>query len=397
MSDIKISDIATYDYNERGYISMFVALEIGNAITKIVYGKKTKKSFAIKKYSIIKNSKDIVFPDGHINVDMLTTILKAQLKELNIRRADAYITLSSTSSIVRLREFPIVPIKQMREMLRYDAEQFLPYDVDAFAMDFRVNQIKINKNSDNELSSQTMEQFAEIMVVVHPKKLMEEQIKLAQNIKLTPKKITNYTEAIFSYFYQSILKEKSNILVVDIGAKNTRLTMFRGRQYFANSVSDIGIESIIEELVAVKDIKSDTVRQLLFNAKYAQKKAIKKAEPKPVSRLDRLSSKLKKDDGISSVSDSGVDPMLEHVYEQIAREMGRMIEFFKTRQFGYSVDGIYLIGGGANLNGIDTFLSKYHSIKVKKLSSPDSTIVPHSDYSLLIPSIGVILDQEVSL
>ncbi len=384
---------------------MFVALEIGNAVTKIVYGKKTKKKFTIKKYSLIQNSETVFLPDGKVNLAELTPILKRALKSMKIRKADVYITLSSTSSIVRLREFPLVPIKQMQEMLRYDAEQFLPYDVNAFSMDFRINQIKLGKAAEHDLSDKPLEKVAEVMVIVHPTKLMENQIKLASNLKQNVQKITNYTEAVYSYFYAHILNDKQNIIVADLGYENMRLTMFQGKQYFANSVADIGIKSLQQELSNMKQISEQDANKLLFNpnASIAPTNPTSSATKADVSarssRLQALASKLKKKEietQRSSVPLS-MDDALENLYEQVGRDVGRMIEFFKTRQFGFSVDGIYLIGGGANLSGLDAFLSQYHGMEVRKILSPDKSVVSDADYSLLIPSIGCVLDQEVVL
>ncbi len=383
---------------------MFVAFEIGNAMTKIVYGKKTKNKVSIKKYSLVKNGEGTVFPDGSLNLSILTPILKKELKSMKVGRADTYITLSSKASIVRLREFPLVPIKQMQELLRYDAEQFLPYEADAFTMDFRINQIRKSSSKEENADGDEMDKVAEVMVVIHPKELIEEHLKLADDLKLKTNKVTTYTEGLYSYCYDKILDNNKNIIVADVGGKNMRVTMFQGKKYFASNIADIGVEGIAFALASIHEVNDAAAHKLLFNSS-EEKKVVKKPEVETssstnsLSRLETLSNRLKKRGDVAKSADVAIDAdvPLENLYDQIAREVGRMIEFFKTRRFGYSVDEIYLIGGGANMNGLDAFLSKYHGLDVKKIASPDRTIISDADYNLLIPSIGAVLNQEVSL
>ncbi len=402
----------------------FVAFEIGNAITKVISGNKNKSNITIKKYSVIENNEIALMSDGTLNIHEILPLLKKELKELKIRSRKLYITLSGKSEIVRLREFPMVSLKQMREMLIFDAQQFLPYDVEAFAMDFRINQIiseMVHRdNEDDEQDSEKIsedveEKKVEVMVAVHPKNMVEDQINLANSLKVDVERVTSYTDAVFTYFMKYILDDDRNILVVDVGSKHTRITMFHGKKYFANTSSDTGIEAIVRDysMLVGKDI--DETVNILFGDGVSDDGVEENNQNDEVEfeqmfgvdttseKLSKLANLLKKrTDDIVDVSNVLLDSDLEGVYESVAKDIRRMIEFFKTRKFGYSVDEIYLIGGGANLTNLDRFLYDYHGIPVNYITDPNissnrAKTIPAKDYNLLIPVIGSVIHQEVSL
>ncbi len=163
---------------------------------------------------------------------------------MKVRRAECYLTVSGMSGVVRLREMPLVKNKKkMKEIVRFEAEQFLPYNIEAFYLDFKVNQIK------KSLSEESLDEggeVAEVMIVAAPKDTVDEQVELVDKLKLNIKKVDYYTDAIFSYFRKHVLTEDKNTLVVDLGAKSMNLTMFNGTTYFANIQSELGIVDLIE-------------------------------------------------------------------------------------------------------------------------------------------------------
>lgn len=368
----------------------FIAMEIGNRMTKIIYGQDKKGDIHIKDYRLIENTDKIYDPDGRLNLNEIQPLLKEILKEMKVRRAECYLTVSGMSGVVRLREMPLVKIKEMKEIVRFEAEQFLPYNIEAFYLDFRVNQIK--KNLADESADDSGE-VAEVMIVAAPKDTVDEQVELVDKLKLNIKKVDYYTDAIFSYFKKHVLKEDTNTLVVDLGAKSMNLTMFNGTTYFANIQSELGIIDLVERHSEYTGTPLNKSREELFDF---ESKATSKSPVSDVhSKLERLREKLqfsRMNQTHTNQIESEVDPIYERIYEPIAYEVTKMMEFFKTRQFGMNVDEIYLIGGGTNLKQFDTFLKFYHNISVELV--PNHYVhsdVKDTDYRLLIPVIGGLM------
>ncbi|WP_430886421.1 pilus assembly protein PilM [Fusibacter sp. JL216-2] len=368
----------------------FIAMEIGNRMTKVIYGQDKKGDIHIKDYRLIENTDKIYDPDGRLNLNEIQPLLKEILKEMKVRRAECYLTVSGMSGVVRLREMPLVKIKEMKEIVRFEAEQFLPYNIEAFYLDFKVNQIK------KSLSEESLDEggeVAEVMIVAAPKDTVDEQVELVDKLKLNIKKVDYYTDAIFSYFRKHVLTEDKNTLVVDLGAKSMNLTMFNGTTYFANIQSELGIVDLIERHSEYTGSPLNKSREEMFDFEIKTKPKTSVSDVH--TKLERLREKLqfsKLNQSHTNQIDSEIDPIYERIYEPIAYEVTKMMEFFKTRQFGMNVDEIYLIGGGTNLKQFDTFLKFYHNISVELVPNHyKNSDVKDTDYRLLIPVIGGLM------
>lgn len=369
-----------------------VALEIGTKMTKLIYGQEKKSGLQIIDYRLIENSDKIYNPDGDLNINEIHPLLKNLFKEMKIRRADCYLTVGGQSGIVRLREMPIVKLKDMNEIVRFEAEQFLPYNIEAFYVDFRINQIK-NKvdESDHE---EIGDEVAEVMIVAAPKELVDEQVNLIDKLKLNIKRVDYYTDAVYCYFKKYVLNENKNILVVDLGSSGMKLTMFNGINYFANIYSEVGLEDVFERYSEQNDISIDDARNAI-NPDFALVMDVHSSEDGIHSKLDRLREKLQ----LTSLENRHmnqveyeIDPRLERIYEPLGYEVAKMMEFFKTRQFGMAVDEIYLIGGGANIRQFDDFLKYYHNVVVRKVENlHEYSGMKSQDYNLMIPVVGALL------
>ena len=374
----------------------FVAVEIGSKITKIIHGQYKKDDLVIKDYRLIENTDKIYTPDGDLNINEVHPILKTILKELKIRRTDCYLTVGGQSGIVRLREMPLVKIKEMKEIVRFEAEQFLPYDIEGFYVDYRVNQIKADQEEENlNVSKQNeVESVAEVMIIATPKEKVDEQVTLVDKLKLNIKRVDYYTDAIYSYFKKYILQDDKNTLVVDLGSKGMKLTMFNGKTYFANIFSELGLIDLFERYSEFSNVTNEEAEKLLINRKNDNKKEVDKIESIH-SKLEKLREKMQlnkvKTHNQNTVNYE-IEPKLERLYEPIGYEVSKMMEFFKTRQFGMSVDEIYLIGGGSNMKQFDEFLHLYHNIPVRKVNKfAHDAQISESDYQLLLPAIGGLL------
>jgi len=377
-------------------LGKFVAIEIGSKITKVIFGQDKKDDLLIKDYRLIENSDQIFNPDGDLNINEIHPLLKSVLKEMKVRKADCYLTVGGKSGMVRLREMPIVKIKEMNDIVRFEAEQFLPYDIEAFYVDFRVNQLKMSVEEDHSLEeiNETKEpDVAEVMIVAAPKELVDEQVILIDKLKLNIKRVDYYTDSVYCYFKKYILDEKKNTMVVDLGSNGMKLTMFNGMQYFANIYSEVGMSDLFERYSEQNNLTVANAKEFLLNI---SDENVPKQELESVhDKLSKLRDKLqfkKMDDRAQNSVEFEIDPKLERLYEPIAYEVAKMMEFFKTRQFGMSVDDIYVIGGGSNMNSFIDFLSYYHNIKVHELTNDrHSDQVKSSDYKLMVPVLGSLL------
>ena len=94
-------------------------------------------------------------------------------------------------------------------MVKFEAEQFLPYESSAFYIDFRVLGETVNAN----------EELLNVMVVAVPKTVIDEFVELVGNLKLNLKKVDIAVNSLYDFYLQYISNGEKDVLIADIGSK----------------------------------------------------------------------------------------------------------------------------------------------------------------------------------
>lgn len=381
-----------------------IGLEIGTSKTKIVVGNANKKEFKISGYEVFDTVDNVYTVDDDVDLLRMEEPIKEALSRLNVKNGELYVSINNDKVIIRTRELPRVSPREMIEIVRFEAENFLPYDIDAFYVDY-----KILDEVDEQTVGETEEKevFFNVMIIAAPREIVEQYMELANLLKLKLKLVTVYTEASSKFFDMHLLEDDKNILFVDIGNKFTNMTMFEGRQYFANIKTERGIAGINQRLMDFHGFNEHDVKYYLYNFKGEQDdmeeetpekvEAIKTSlsEEKSEGSLKDLQKRLnsiQKANSNLSASDNDLLMKRNTEYEQLINEVNRMVEFFKTRKYGTYVDRIYVYGGGSYLSNFIEMVTESLNIPCEVIPKEVFSKVSNNEHlELMVPAIGACL------
>jgi type IV pilus assembly protein PilM len=335
--------------------------------------------------------------------------IQAALSKLGVKSGDLNITMNNEKVIIRTRELPRVSPKDMKAVVCFEAENFLPYDINEFYVDYKIlNEIE-EKNTEAEVDEDVSETLFNVMIIAAPKFIVDQYVSLAEALKLKLKVTTVYTEAISKYLMKNILQNEQNMLFVDIGSTYTNMIMYQGFQYFANIKADIGIGEIRERLIETYGYNDHDVDYQLFSA---QEKTVDEDSSMPLDKLDIIKNSVQnKDSKIESTSklhllqkklekvrkvksafnvpESDIISRRNDEYKNIIKEISRMIEFFKSREYGTFVDCVYLFGGGAYLTGFQELLVAETGLRVSILPDvEEEKTLNRDDFQALLSTVG---------
>ena len=392
-----------------------VGIEIGSISTKIVVAQETRSGLKVKDFRIVPNSEKAFGLDGYLNMGEIIPSIKSALKDMKVgNRVSTSLSVASSRAVVRTRELPAVRMKDMKEMVKFEADQFLPYESSAFYIDFRVNSVRtIRTDAGDQVKGEETtygdgEKLAEVMIVAVPKEDVDDQVELIDKLKLKIERVDHYSDAVFSYVKHVNQPNLKNTMVLDVGERSTKMTMIQGDQYFANIMVETGIEDLITTYAEQNVMTRDNAEASLFESSEEMTKeeesipvtpAVEEGEDaSPHDKLAALRNRmnnLRNNTKHVNPIDSEVPEDLERVYENIAYEVGKMIEFFRTRQFGMRVDEIVLIGGGANLKHLSDYIAHYHNVVCRRIGVDGlMSGIPYKDANRLVPAIGSMLKGE---
>lgn len=395
-----------------------LCVEIGNNKTKIIYGTFYNNLIDVKSYIIYSNSDKALNYEGGLNINEIFPQLMGYFKKMKLRRKSCYVTLPNENTVVRTRELPRVKIKDLSQMVKFEAEQFLPYNIEEFYIDFKVLE---------EIETEDAPLVNTVIVAV-PKDVVDDHVKLLDRTKQKIKVMSPYTAAVNSYANSILTSEDKNIMIADIGEKFINMSVYQGKNYYASINSEVGIKDIVDTFSAKESLETSVAHDVLFgkielddiknefisaNTKYDAESIINEENKDDnLDDFNALTNELEKiDEGQSSMdklrmrmetlSKGDVDPAevktatLNESYYEIFRELNRMVDFFRTRKFGTTLDVIYLCGGGANLTNLKEYLTNVIGIDVKSVDEArqNNLGIKAEDYNLLVSALGSALGR----
>lgn len=351
-------------------VSKKIGIEIGSYKTKIVLMKVSKLKTEVVDYRVIDTVKGTIDLNGDINVLKMEAAIHDTLKEMKISGGQLHFAINHESIIIRTRKLPYSDDVALENLVRFEAESFLPYDISEFNIDYKVLSISENKemSSEDELvenkeASTSVKYLQNVMIVAAPKSVVDQYIELAKKLKLKLKVLTVYTEAMDRYLSSHVLKDDKNILIVDLGASFVNMLMYSKLEYFANIRSHYGIEYLVDEVKRVSDKTTEETLDILFSDS-------NKVESEPIQNV------------------------IQTGYGTIIDEISKMVDFFKSREFGTFVDEIHLLGGGCKMKDFKNQLEERLEINVKYLDiKVPSKSTNYKFYHGMIPAVGVCMEK----
>lgn len=249
----------------------------------------------------------------------LTDILQEAIKEVKEQKLSTkYVaaSLPEEKAFLQVIQMPKMKEEELRKAIRFEAENYVPLSMDKAYLDFQIVSPVVNHLD-----------HLDVLIVALPKQTVDPYVSVLKNAGLKPLLLEMETQAISRALVKDGLASKP-ILLLDLGANNTRLSIFAGRSLRFTSSIPFSSRKLTEAIAA--SLKID----------------FQKAE------------KIK-------VKDS---PTRQKILQPILTELAAAIEKHLEYYHGHPahehlpagakvIDKIILSGGGANLAGISDFLA----------------------------------------
>jgi len=316
-----------------------IGLDISDlSIKAIQLKKKSPNNIIIKAKQSIEVGPGLISEGVINNFEAVAKIIKENIVKNKDKFNTKYAVLSlpETKTFIKLIDLPNNK-KSIRETITQELPKHVPVNLDDMQMDYQHIKNIGRKNK--------------FLIGLVPKKISEDYIKLAHMSGLEPIALEIEAQAIIRSIikkennakdnFLNIFKKNSNTnktglkngprIILDMGATRTSLILFdQDTIQFSNSLSNISGELLTIEI--------------------AKKLKIDKEKAEKIKTI--FGSKVKK-------NKQGILKTIDSLTVNIARAVKQAEEFYESH-FGRSVQGLEIIicGGGANLTGVETKISK---------------------------------------
>ena len=313
-----------------GKKSDILGIDIGASSIKLVYltpkKRKGKKTFELKSIGMVPLPREAIVEGTIMDAYAVSDALMQLVAESKVKAKNVAIALPGHAVMVRRIMISAATPQELEENINFEIKHNTPFKPEEVQVDYHV------------LPTEGQEQM-EVLLVMAKREKIGEFTSVVEQAGLNPVIVDISAFAIYNAFEFNYEPFISNVVaIVHIGATSTEIVVAKDGAPLFVRTKETGGDFITESI------------QKEFGVSFEKAEAIKKGE---VS------------EGITQDSLRAVNEM---VYNDLAAELSRTVEFF-SGQFGVvELDRIYISGGGALMQGIGDFFEETFNLPVEFLN-----------------------------
>ncbi|RQD78516.1 MAG: type IV pilus assembly protein PilM, partial [Halanaerobium sp. MSAO_Bac5] len=264
--------------------------------------------------------------DGIIKDESLVASEIKSLLAIMKKKAGYIITaVPSNELLVRNIEMPKMDKKEIKESLKWEADEQIPYPVENAALDY----IKVDEDEDgvNYLISAVKRNIVDNYLA--PFERNNYKVEVMNVIPMALISLLEYQDEI-----------EGNIAIIDIGYSASQVTVANKNNIILSRTIDTGGNHFTKTIMDVEDLEYDE----------AEEKKIREG-----LKADTSSDPI---DSMQLDAALGSDERLKTLAGTLTAEITRSFNYFSIKKRKEDIDKIFITGGGSRLKGLKEFMEK---------------------------------------
>ena len=309
-----------------------LGLDIGSSAIKLVQIKEVKGTYILQKLGYKPLEAEAIVDGTVMNPGRVVATIKELVQENAVKLKNVALSISGHSVIVKKISLPPMPDSELEGQVKLAAEQYIPFDINEVNLDFHVlNPNEVTEDGEAQVS---------ILLVAAKKDKVNELTDLVVGAGLKPVIVDVDAFAVENmYGVNYDVRPDEITAIVNIGASVMNINILNtGTSVFTRDIS-VGGNRYTEAV------------QREMGMPYERAESVKKGNKG--KRLD--------DESVASV--------IEGVNAEVASEIARTVDYYKSTGADVEIDKILVCGGCARVDGLVEQLSDRMGVSVE-LSNP---------------------------
>jgi type IV pilus assembly protein PilM len=294
-----------------------VGIDIGSSAVKVVGLEKSNGKLSLKAIGREVLPEDTIVDGAIMSKLPLAESLNKIFTEQRIRNNHIATSISGHSVIVKKVALPMLSSAELEESIQWEAEQYIPFDLAEVNVDHQV------------LREVPEEQKLEVLLVAAKKEKIADYCSVVSMTGKTPKVVDIDAFALMNaYEFNYEPEEDAIAALLNIGASSMTMNIVRGTEFLFTRDIATGGEQYTEFLQRDLGIDRDEAEE------YKQMVDV------PFEMEDQVRS------------------VLRSVSENMALEIEKTLEYFKTTTYSKDIESLYICGGASKTEGLQAYLSE---------------------------------------
>lgn len=301
-----------------------MGLDIGSSSIKAVELQWTRKNPRLRHFGMIPLPPEAIVDGAFMDSASIVESIRSLVEGLKVRTKNVAVSISGHSVIIKKITMAAMSEVQLEESIRWEAEQYIPYDIEEVNLDFQI------------LYEPAGPDKMVVLLVAAKKDIINDYTSVVEEAGLKPVVVDVDSFAIENAYNLNFESpEDETIALVNIGAGVMNINILKGGNSAFTRDIPIGGRQITEEI------------QKKLKLTYEEAEALKIRE---------------RQEGLQSLE---VERIIQGTSEQLATEVRRSLEFYAASSTGGEVKRILLSGGCAKIKGLPSLIEDRIGIPVE--------------------------------
>lgn len=303
-----------------------VGVDIGSSSIKMVELKQNRDSYTLKNVGMLTLPAEAIVDNALMDTSSIVEVLRDLMRARAVKIKNAACSISGNSVIIRKIVLPTMDSDQLDEQIYYEAEQYIPFDINDVNIDFQI------------LGPDPSDMNKMIVLLVASKK----EIISDYSAVFTEAGLKMVIADVDSFAIQNAYEinyspgEDEMVALINIGASMTNLNIVKGGGSLFTRDMQTGGNSYTDEIQKQLGTGRDEAERIKISGRHPQQ-----------ARLQEIFSR---------------------VNESLANEMRRSLDFYLSTAMDDRVSKIYLSGGCARIPNLVDVVGQRLTLPVEILN-----------------------------
>lgn len=297
-----------------------LGLDIGSGSIKILQLKDTKGKLKAERFGVKALPAEMIVDGAIMDGLGVVTAIKELAGEQKLKNKHVALSISGTSVIVKKITLPLMPEEELEKQIKFEAEQYIPFDINDVYLDFHI------LTQEGQLSEGQTEM--EVLLVATKKDKLNDYANAVREAGLTPKIVDVDAFAIENMYCANYDVSPAELTaLVNIGASVMNINILKG-----------GMSVFTRDITIGGNRYTERIQQDL-GLSYEDADAAKKGK-------------------FPNANTIALGEAITAVDMEMATEIGRSFDYFRTTSPDDDIVRIILCGGCAKIKNLPARISE---------------------------------------
>ncbi len=291
-----------------------VGLDIGSSAIKVAQLKESKGRHFLQKFGVKPLEPEVIVDGTVMDEGRVVSAIQELFEESNVKHKHVAISISGHAVIVKKISLPPMPDEELEGQVKLAAEQYIPFDINEVNIDFHVLPLDTTEDQQGDMS---------VILVAAKKDKINELTELVKAAGLIPVVMDVDAFAVENmYAINYPLAQDETTALVNLGASVMNVNIIRaGSSLFTRDIP-------------------------LGGNRYTE------AIQREIGLSFEEAEESKKKDRVGDSSGASLASVVDSVNAEVASEIARTVDYFKTSAVNSELTRVLVCGGVARAKGL---------------------------------------------